>query len=99
MQPYLLEPKLPTRLKRLAYKWRTRMIKVGWNYGEKGKCPVCFDEDDTQSHLLECNELHESEKLPTYDNTSDHYNLTEHMKQLEAAIRKREVILEERSDA
>ena len=96
MQPYLYEPKLTTKLKQLTYKWRTRMIKVGWNYGEKGMCPICLDENDTQSHLLECKELNNINNLAELADDSEQYDLTKHMKQLEAAIRKREVILEER---
>ena len=59
MQDYLRESSSTIRLKRLAYKWRTRMVKVGWNYGDKGKCPICLEEDDTQRHLLECTGLSE----------------------------------------
>ena len=95
MQQYLLDEDFPTRLKQQAFKWRTRMIRVGWNYGKKGKCPICSDSDDTQSHLLECNALKTSE--PANSGGADkEYNLALHMRRLEAAIRKREVILEER---
>ena len=95
MQQYLLDEDFPTRLKQQAFKWRTRMIKVGWNYGKKGKCPICSDSDDTQSHLLECNALKTSEPASSGDADKE-YNLALHMRRLEAAIRKREVILEER---
>ena len=97
IQPYLVDANLSTRIKRLVYKWRTRMIKVGWNYGEKVKCPICLQVDDTQIHLLECQKLHHPDELPYgfCDDQGAHYNLREHMQQLEAAIRKRETILEE----
>ena len=75
------------------------MVKVGWNYGDKGKCPICLEEDDTQRHLLECTGLHDMNDNLTndkYDQDSDRYDLTEHMTLLEAAIRKREIFQEER---
>ena len=59
------------------------MVKVGWNYGRKDKCPICLDADDKQSHLLEC---------------KYNYDLKLHMTRLEEAIRRREVILEELKD-
>ena len=97
IQPYLVDANLSTRIKRLVYKWRTRMIKVGWNYGEKVKCPICLEVDDTQIHLLEWQKLNHPDKLPYgfCDDKGVQYNLREHMQQLEAAIRKRETMLEE----
>ena len=72
MQTYLSETKLPTRLKQLAFRWKTRMIKVGWNYGRKEKCPICFDAEDTQAHILQCDELNDynmtnNEEYENYD--------------------------------
>ena len=57
MQSYFSDNQLPTRLKQLAFRWRTKMIKVGWNYGNKHKCPICQIGDDTQNHLFQCKEL------------------------------------------
>ena len=59
MQGYLKEAKIPTRLKQLAFRWKTRMIKVGWNYGNKDRCPICLQADDTQTHVLECKDLND----------------------------------------
>ena len=87
MQPYLAYDNLPTRLKQQLFKWRTRMVKVGWNYGKKDKCPICSNADDTQSHLLECKDLNDD--VPKSD------DITSHMMRLEKAIRRREVILDE----
>ena len=95
LQPYLTEAKLPTRLKQLAFRWKTRMIRVGWNYGVKEKCPLCLKADDTQTHLLQCEEL-KNDSI-NYDHSYDKYDLTEHMRSLDAAIRKREIILDDRS--
>ena len=58
IQAYLVDPHLTTRLKQLTFKWRTRMIKVGWNYGVKEQCPLCQNADDTQDHLFHCKNIH-----------------------------------------
>ena len=71
------------------------MIKVGWNYGSKDKCPVCAEAEDTQDHLFNCTKLDSDSK--DVDSDIDTYDMTEHMKKLEVAIRKREVTLEIRS--
>ena len=97
MQGYLTDSELPLRLKKLAFKWRTRMIKVGWNYGEKEKCPICLEEDDTQTHLLECSSLN-SPSLPP-PTSDDSYSLLNHMKDVDAAIRRREIVMEQRKNA
>ena len=107
MQTYLSDPLIPHRMKQLAFKWRSRMIEVGWNYGRKDKCPLCLNHDDTQAHLLECENL--ATARDTYsDDTDDSddknnniMNNTEHISKqflmrLESATRKREIILNER---
>ena len=70
------------------------MVKVGWNYGKKEKCPICSNGDDTQSHLLECEEL--NAHPPNSDPDNDTNNMERYMTRLETAIRRREIILEER---
>ena len=81
IQRYLLKP-TSNRHKRVEFRWRTRMTKVGWNYGLKSKCPLCNEEDDTQEHLLICNQL---------NNHIDSHNASRNIiKQIEAALRKRE---------
>ena len=99
IQPYLLDPNLPTKMKQLAFKWRTRMIQVGWNYGQKEQCPICRKSDDTQAHLLVCDKLHNNSDISTEVDTHavGLYNLQQHMRRLQASIRKREVVLELRS--
>ena len=100
IQPYLTDPQLPIRLKQLTFKWRTRMIPVGWNFGQKVLCPLCKTEDDTQNHLFYCHIISDD----CHNNTSDsninnkNYNLKQHMKRLENAIRKREIALERKSE-
>ena len=64
------------------------MVKVGRNFGSNDKCPVCAEAEDTQDHLFDCSML-DQENI-----NSDRYDLTEHIRRLEAAIRKREVVLE-----
>ena len=67
------------------------MIPVGWNFGQKVLCPLCKTEDDTQNHLFYCHIISDD----CHNNTSDsnvnnkNYNLKQHMKRLENAIRKR----------
>ena len=94
MQPYLYDDRLPTRLKQQLFRWRTKMVKVGWNYGKKEKCPICSSSDDTQSHLLDCDEL--NAHSPNSDPDNDTSNMIRHMTSLETAIRRREIILDER---
>ena len=69
------------------------MIKVGWNYGSKTQCPLCFVADDTQEHVLSCSKLW-PDRL-TVDSDIDINNLEQHIKILETAIRKRETALDE----
>ena len=92
-QPYLSSPNLTIRQKQLAFKWRTKMIKAGWNYGQKIQCPLCSEADDTQNHILSCPVLHPDSL--TVDSDFDINNFEPHMKNLEAAIRKREAALDE----
>ena len=73
------------------------MVKVGWNYGKKEQCPICSSADDTQSHLLECDGLKIKDSAST-DCSNDTYDLNSHMLRLQAAIRRREVILDERDN-
>ena len=94
IQSYLTDQALPTRLKILAFKWRTRMVNVGWNFGRKDKCPLCMDADDTQNHLLYCDEL--NGHMTQCNSNMVLYDLNAHVKQIETAVRKREVILGDR---
>ena len=93
VQPYLTSSTTSTRLKRLQFKWRTNMVKVGWNYGNKVKCPLCqpSEAEDTQEHLLVCKKLYVMED-------SCHEGSTTHddafFKRLERVVRKREKMTE-----
>ena len=91
-QSYLNSSNLTIRQKQLAFRWRTKMIKVAWNYGQKTQCPLCFEADDTQNHILSCPELY-SDSL-TVGSDFDLNNLEPHMKILEAVTRKREAALD-----
>ena len=84
IQSYLLDPQISSRHKRLLFQWRTRMIKVNWNYGLKIQCPLCLDCPDTQEHLLKCTKLEDVAKSPT-----------SFVDKLERCVRMREAILEE----
>ena len=95
MQQYLLDENLSTRQKQLLFRWRTKMTKVGWNYGKKDMlCPICSDAEDTQDHLLECSAL-SSDSLHNHSVDME-YDLNLHITRLEAVVRKREIILHER---
>ena len=100
IQPYLTDPTLSTREKLLMFRWRMRMIKVGWNYGKKEKCPLCLQADDTQNHLLDCKRLKDNDMTATNSNENlEQYSQNAHMKQLEKAIRRREIIAENGKEA
>ena len=71
------------------------MVDVGWNFGRKEKCPICMEADDTQSHLLYCDELN-GPNMTHCTSDVDLYDLNTHMKQVENAVRRREVILGDR---
>ena len=46
-----------TRKQKLLFKFRTRMINVGNNYGKINLCPLGCIALDTQEHIFECKEL------------------------------------------
>ena len=71
------------------------MTKVGWNYGAKNKCPLCSVADDTQEHILSCSKL--CPNSMTDDCDLDLNNFEPYIKNLEAAIRRRETAIEERA--
>ena len=108
LQPYLSNIcSMPTKTKQLFFKWRTRMIKVGYNYGKREKCPLCADSNDDQQHLFNCPEL-DNNSTQTHNEfilNADNSNYTDtnwdvtytSLMRLEKAIRKREIILEERA--
>ena len=57
VQDYLESEKIFTHRKKILFKVRTNMINVNYNYGKKVACPICLVEEDTQNHLIECNEI------------------------------------------
>ena len=68
MQKYLTSNEMNSRLKKLAFKTRMRMVKVAKNYGLDKLCPLCKDDpvhgqvSDSQEHLLLCPKLKEGVK-------------------------------------
>ena len=60
MQEYLKTEEISTKLKKLAFKLRLRMVRVSNNMGIKGPCPLCKHiitgavQYDTQEHLIGC---------------------------------------------
>ena len=54
MQQYLKNKELTLRQKKLIFRLKTRMTKVGFNFGRKVTCPLCQLHDDNQEGILEC---------------------------------------------
>ena len=55
MQNYLKTEEMTTKQKKYLFRFRTQMIRVGFNYGNKIHCPLCVSKQDyTQEHLFEC---------------------------------------------
>ena len=55
LQTYLSENSISTRHKKLLFKLRTRMLRVGHNYGNKCPCPMTgCSEPDQQQHVAQC---------------------------------------------
>ena len=65
------------------------MVKVGWNFGNKSKCPLCNEVDDTQEHLLECSKIRTKELNPGGGEESEPC-----LEIIEAALRQRESLIE-----
>lgn len=48
LRNYLETEKITTRQKKYLFRFRTKMTKVGFNYGNKISCPLCLSkENDT----------------------------------------------------
>ena len=54
MQKYFTSSNISLRQKKLIFKLRSKMAKVGYNYGQKISCPLCKLHEDNQDNLLEC---------------------------------------------
>ena len=54
MQTYLTNKKMTLRQKKLFFKLKTRMTKVGFNFGRKVMCPLCQLHEDNQEGILDC---------------------------------------------
>ena len=54
LQPYLKCQEISTRRKKILFKFRSKMINVGHNFGNRVCCPLCKTEDDTQEHMMKC---------------------------------------------
>ena len=89
IQPYLAAINIPTRIKQVQFKWRTRMVNVGWNFGIKSKCPLCHTADDDQLHLLICEVLSGGSGCQNLENESEQT----FFRKVEKLLRKRDCIL------
>ena len=54
IQPYLTSTAITTRKKKHLFRFRTKMVNVGYNFGNKTLCPLCKNGNDDQEHLFEC---------------------------------------------
>ena len=75
LQEYLKSQEISLRQKKMLYKFRTRMINVGDNFGNKqSKCFWCKAAPDEQSHMYllceklkqECSQIAENRESVTY---------------------------------
>ena len=66
MQNYLKSEELSCRKQRLLFQLRTRMIKVGMNYGKSNLCPLGCPFQDSQEHLFQCNQIPKESKQFEY---------------------------------
>ena len=86
------------------FRIRTRMFKVGYNFGRKVLCPLCRMHQDNQEGLLECiiiklncRELYENKDVKCEDIFSSNMSkLNSVTKLLKKCLEMREEILEER---
>ena len=54
LQPYLKSDAIFNRTKKFLFKLRTRMVDVGYNFGNKIKCKICAVGNDDQENLMKC---------------------------------------------
>ena len=106
LQPYLTCNSINLRLKRLLFKLRTRMISVGYNFGQKKICQVCRlpDTEDRQEHvLLECVKTRIDVESIEINQLSSVYNViysdsiektSDYVRKFDLALRRRVVQLE-----
>ena len=73
MQEYLLPNQTSTRMAKLIFHARSRMLDLKCNFKNRYRdflCPTGCGLDDTQQHLIDCEKLSDStlvSKLPEYD--------------------------------
>ena len=54
IQKYLTDKNLSLRQKKILFKLKCRMSKVGHNYGQKILCRLCKLHNDNQEEMLNC---------------------------------------------
>ena len=77
LQEYLLGNTLDTREKKLLFQLRTRMVDTKLNFKNSHadiSCPLCFQEDDDQEHVLVCSALLKDTSLMA-DGTDKYSNI------------------------
>ena len=104
MQEYLTWPEMSTKLKKLLFLLRCRMVNVGHNYGRKVQCPLGCDEDDRQQHITQCHVIKQScfdlmvndVDIDIIFGQNDKNRIIKAVKVFESAFRTRQELLEEK---
>ena len=101
-QEYLKSDQISVTKKKLLFKFRTRMVNVGQNFGNTKPCPFCKIDDDSQKHMMECFVMKlKNPKIFHNDQCYENiYNLTSKnlanfAELCQQAIRTRELLMEE----
>ena len=101
-QKYLLSDIISTRKKKLIFRTRTRMLKVGDNFGKKEElCPLCLIAKNDQKHIidclvvkLQCKQISENKDiLYSHIFSNDSHKINSIISLIDIALRKREQIL------
>ena len=102
LQEYLKNDKISATKKKILFKFRTRMVNVGNNFGNHKECPFCKLDEDSQQHMFECFVMKlKNHKIFHTDQTYENiFNITSkniiNIAELcQEAIRTRELIFEE----
>ena len=99
MQTYLKSKDMTIRQKKLLFRLKTKMVKVGHNYGKKILCPLCQLHNDDQQGLLECVLLKINCK-ELYNRTNENYEhiFSKNIKELKTISVLMQKILEVREE-
>ena len=99
MYPYFQTKNIPRRKQILLFKFRSRMINVGNNFGRLTKCQICFKEDDNQEHLFKCDILNVANEFLDSDISIEYSDLfSNQIEKLQNIINRGDTILRKREN-